>query len=322
MSTQWHGDSSVTWGVAVVARLREALSVDQVRGRLAGLTARYPHLADVTLSETTDLAAMASSPFGGEGVRVAVDGNVIAVAAHHHIVDGLGLVALLSDLTGTRIQSRARGLGDRPGRPFRRAAASRILEALFAPPDVVAASGRTRTGRDVFACTDVDRVVLTGPVVVAAAAAIRRWNGRPARVAVAIGASRRPGAGASPIDDSAYLRLRRADRLDAASVDQAVRTYPTEPAGRSLAATPAAATVTALLSRRLGSTLLVSHLGELDGDGLESVAFYPVTGGRSGVSLGAATVSGRTTLTLRARGGEHSQEELSDLLAAVRDQLR
>ena len=139
---------------------------------------------------------------------------------------------------------------------------------------------------------------------------------------MAVGASRRPGADAAPTDDSAYLRLRRAERLDGKALDAALRTQPAEPAGDQLAATGVAARVAALLSQRLGSTLLVSHLGELEGDGFESVSFYPVSGGRSGVSLGAATLGGRTTLTLRARGGEHTAAGLSELLALVRDGLR
>jgi hypothetical protein len=47
-----------------------------------------------------------------------------------------------------------------------------------------------------------------------------------------------------------------------------------------------------------------------------------VAGGRSGVALGAASINGRTTLTLRARGGEQTDDSLADLLSLVVDRLQ
>ena len=46
-------------------------------------------------------------------------------------------------------------------------------------------------------------------------------------------------------------------------------------------------------------------------------AFYPVAGGGSGMSLGAVTISGQTTVTLRARGRQHDPVGLEQLLSTI-----
>jgi len=325
MTHEWHGDSTVTWGIALRGRV-EPPDPDEVRARLRQLADRHPDLGlPDDLTAGWDLAGLASLPFRqtGPAVRVAVEPDAVVVAAHHHAVDGLGLLALFSDLTGTEVVSTARGLGDRSSRPFVRAAAGRVAEALLQPPAIVARSG-IRQGLDVLAATQVDGPVRTGRLVAAAARAVRAWNAdhgeRADWIAVAIGASLRPGAQARPEDASAYLRLRRAERLSVEAVEAAMRSRPIEPATLP-AGSGTLVRLTGWFSRRLGSTLLVSHLGEVSARGLDALEFYPVSGGRSGVSLGAATVGGRTTLTLRARGGEHTDEELGRLLDLVRDAL-
>ena len=76
-----------------------------------------------------------------------------------------------------------------------------------------------------------------------------------------------------------------------------------------------------LLSARLGSTVLVSHLGRVTAPGVERLAFYPVTGGGSGLSLGVVGHGARTTLTLRARGRRHDTEGLQAILEPLCAQL-
>jgi len=328
MSDEWHGDTSITWGIALRGRIRPADRPDreQVRARLRELAGRHPDLGlPDELTTGWDLAQLASTPFPetGPAVRVALERDAVVVAAHHHAVDGLGLLAVFSELSGIEVVSSARGLGERPSRPFVRAAAGRVAEALLQPPAIVSPTG-DRKGLDVLAARELDEPVRTGRLVAAATAAVRAWNtaqgARADRIAVAVGASLRPGAGARPEEASAYIRLRRAERLDADAVDAALRSQPAEPPAPG-GGSGTLARVTGWFSRRLGSTLLVSHLGELDARQLDAVEFYPVSGGRSGVSLGAATVGGRTTLTLRARGGEQTREELDCLLGLVREAL-
>ena len=97
---------------------------------------------------------------------------------------------------------------------------------------------------------------------------------------------------------------------------------PLQPGGRDVAHRPVVAAAGKVAQRlvapRLGSTLLVSHLGTIDApEEVSELAFYPVTGGGSGLALGAATTRERTTLTLRARASQHDDEGLQRLLALV-----
>ena len=89
------------------------------------------------------------------------------------------------------------------------------------------------------------------------------------------------------------------------------------PAARGRAGARALSGGIRLLSRRLGSTLLVSHLGEVTAEGVTGLAFHPVTAGGSGVSLGAVTLHGSTTVTLRARAAQWDRAGLERLLAEI-----
>jgi hypothetical protein len=76
-----------------------------------------------------------------------------------------------------------------------------------------------------------------------------------------------------------------------------------------------------LLARRLGSTLLVSHLGEVTAPRVERLAFHPVTAGGTGIALGAVGHRGRTVLTLRARAADWDADGLERVLEAVGGRL-
>ena len=76
-----------------------------------------------------------------------------------------------------------------------------------------------------------------------------------------------------------------------------------------------------VLARRLGSTLLVSHLGEVTAPHVERLAFHPVTAGGTGISLGAVGHRGRTVLTLRARAADWDADGLERVLEAVGGRL-
>ena len=67
--------------------------------------------------------------------------------------------------------------------------------------------------------------------------------------------------------------------------------------------------------------MLVSHLGRVQADELEALAFYPFAGGGSGLALGAVTVGSSTTLTLRAQAARHATADLESLLDAIADAL-
>ena len=105
--------------------------------------------------------------------------------------------------------------------------------------------------------------------------------------------------------------------FDAAAVGERLRTASLEPvAWNGRRGRRAAALALRVLSPRLGSTLLVSHLGQVVADGVEELWFAPVTGS-GGLALGAVGLAGRTHLVLRAEGGGWTPAALGDLLHAI-----
>lgn len=327
----WVADPTLAWIIALDVRLREPVGAEQVAAGLAatGLTSTV-HDGGAG----RPLVERVTAP-GPAALRAAVAGTELALGAEHAHCDGLGLLALLGATTGVSATSSAKGVGDRPDRGSPLVSAARRLgEAVFAPPAAVASPPGHEAGDDLpgdaFSRFSVSRRLpvaeLTYAAVRAVAAHNRDLSTPPTRVAVAIGASRVGGAAPVLADHSALLRLRRAERLSPDALRESIRTAvpePSPPGARGGSRVMARLTTAAMgaLSSRLGSTLLVSHLGEVDAPGVEEMAFYPVTGGRSGVSIGAVGLAGATVVTVRGRGRRYSAATLEDLGRRVRDEL-
>ncbi|MBZ5733696.1 hypothetical protein K8Z61_04235 [Nocardioides sp. TRM66260-LWL] len=275
------------------------------------VTARPRDARGATGRATADLAGALAEH--GPAVAVLVDDEPatrLLALADHDRADGLGLLALASDALGLTLRTDARGVAGRPLAAGGRR--RRLAEALLRPPARLEAPSTAAGTR--LARATLERRVRTSELVhaVAAVAAGRLGPAERRRVAIAVGAGRLSGAadaaGEAIADRSALLRLTDVAALDRAQIADALRTAPLEPPawtgrrGRRLAA----ATL-GVLSRRLGSTALVSHLGELappDGAAEEprEIWFAPVTGS-GGLALGAVGLRGRTHLVLRAEGG-------------------
>jgi hypothetical protein len=169
--------------------------------------------------------------------------------------------------------------------------------------------------------TEVEGSVRSSALVHAAAQTlVARGAGR--HIAIAVGATRDPDA-AEVGNRSALLRLRDVERLDLAAIERALRAAPAErpPVARTGAVDRFAAVAMRALARRLGSTLLVSHLGDVTAPRVDRLAFHPVTAGGTGLSLGAVGHGGRTVLTLRARAAAWDADGLERLLEAVGGRL-
>lgn len=337
------GHPEERWSIVLHARLANPLDGAAVAPRLqAGLSSRpelgpRPSIDVVSAAELAPaLAAAAGAAYqvGGPALRVALiaepDPGVV-LAAHHGVLDGLGLLALLGLVLGGPVVSGARGLTPQAqsGGGFGTFAARRVAEALFWPPTRIAgpapssaATGELLAGRSVPA--------FGGGAAALTAAAVRTvmlWNhehGATAeRVAVAIGASQRSGSAPTLEHRAAWLRIRVADGEEetvSMALGQAPA-LPVAPPTRRLAGVGRLAA--ALLSRRLGSTLLMSNLGAVTGPPeLREIAFYPVTHGHRAVALGAATVSGRSTLTLRAEARDFDRVSLERMLEVLEQELR
>ncbi|GAB2878819.1 hypothetical protein [Nocardioides pacificus] len=325
---QWVADPTVVWNIVLAARLTRAPDQARLSARLADVAREHGWSAPAltTASDPDDLVTRFSvAP--AEPLLVGTSGDTVVVAAHHQYVDGLGLLGLLGRLCDLEITSSARGLGEREvASGGLRALLRRLGEVALRPPArVAAAAGRARAETDTCVARRCHSTPRVADLVVGAAAGVATYNlahGRPARrVVVAVGASRRAGDDLVLADRSALLRLHEVERLSLDDVRRQLRELPpeAEPGGGGH---PLLARVMRvglrLLSARLGSTVLVSHLGEVHADGVEDVAFYPVTGGGSGVSLGCASlIGGPTTVTLRSRGTTHGADALEDLLERI-----
>ena len=329
-SGAWVADPTLAWVIALHVRLSGPVGADRVAAGLAATGLTHTVHAD---ADARPLVERVTDP-GSAVLRAAVAGRELALGAEHAHCDGLGLLALLGAAAGVPATSSARGVGDRPERASPLASAARRLgEALFAPPAPVASSaGRGATddaAGDAFVRFAVPRRLAVSELARAAVLAVVAHNrdlaAPDARIAVAIGASRVAGQAPTVGDHSAWLRLRTVERLSADALREAIRTaVPEPPPPGARQGSPALARVTTAamgaLSSRLGSTLLVSHLGEVDAPGVEEMAFYPVTGG-SGVSVGAVGLAGTTVVTLRGRRRRHPAATLEDLGRRVRDEL-
>lgn len=326
----WVADPTIGWRILLTATLPQPPQLEVVSERLAALGADQGWPSPLVRSGGSaaavagDLVAPDPAP-----LLAGIAGHDLVLSAHHGSVDGLGLLRVLEQVTRTPVTSSARGVGDRPAaHGYAGTVARRLAEAAFRPPARVPEEPPQRPGDgDVMVELEVAGSVRTAALVHAAARAVVD-HGAVRRVAVAVGATRDPAQGAVIEDRSALLRLRDVEQLDLAGVERALRTTPVErppvaPVRRPW--TPALERVTAtgmrVLARRLGSTLLVSHLGEVTAPHVDRLVFHPVTAGGTGISLGAVGHHGRTVLTLRARAALWHADGLERLLEAVRGRL-
>jgi hypothetical protein len=330
MTDEWVADPGIGWRIMLTADLAEPPDAGSVLDRLTELFARQRWDGAAEVRRDDDLDALrarlidASAP-----VVVGVSGSALVVSAHHAWVDGLGLLDVLALVTGRPVGPSVRGVGDRPTRSgFARSAGRRLAEAAFRRPAGIASKGAAGGVGDVFAELSVPGAWRTAAVVDAAVRGVVRHNraaGRRTRhLAVAVGAGRPSQGDDNGIADrSALIRLTDVEHLSAPQIADLLRTAPLEP--RPEAGSRAAGRIMSgamrLLSRRLGSTLLVSHLGEVTADGFRGLAFHPVTAGGTGVALGAVGLRGTTVLTLRARATQWDGRGLQELLEEIAEEL-
>ena len=333
--TQVLGDPTVPWVVVLDASTSGTPpTLAALRERLAGLAAEagWP-LPATDAVRTGDRRTLlrdlcSASP---QALRVGVHDGGIVLSARHELLDGLAMLEALGRLLGREVRSAVRGV-DASGRTSQGAGAlvKRAWELAMRPPRSAARSlAGTETG-DAFAVRTVDGAPRTAELVHGGARAIAAWNRAhrtsARRLSVAVGVSTVPGTDVGLGDHSAFLRLREVETLTLEEVRHQLGRAPLQLGGFHHTPPRGLGGMTRTLLRaaapRLGSTLLVSHLGAVSGpEELDRLAFFPVTGGRSGLSLGAVTMPGRTTLTLRARATRFDDEGLQALLALVVDEL-
>lgn len=314
----WGGDPSIAWRILLTARPAGGLTVAAATERQAvlhreqGWPAPLPVATGDAVALRRDLAEVRDLP-----LVLGIAEDHLVVSAFHAYVDGLGLLDVLAAVTGGAVRSSARGVADRPSGGG--GAAGRLREVLLAPPAKVAGAPVPSLDGDAYASLAVAGPVRTADLVHAAVSAVEAHNtarGRPSRhVTVAVGAGRPAAAGEPVANRSELIRLRDLEGLTREQVRAALRSAPLDQAGGD---GPGGGRLAALAQRalapRLGSTLLVSHLGDVTTDAASELAFYPVTAGGSGMSLGAVGHADRTVLTLRARASGWDADGLAELL--------
>lgn len=331
-----YGDPDVTWSVVLALRLRDARVAGEVSAAAGALVGGSPHLGPAPRVEVFAphaeggvLEAFANQPYGDQGplLRVAIsdDGRHVVVAAHHGVVDGLGLLGAAARLVDLPLTSNARGIprASEPG-GFVRGSLRRATEALFGPPVRVAGdrAGTSAAEGDWLLVRPVEAPRIGSATLVRAAVdLVGRANGnpRPGRVVVSMGLSRRPGhPSPTPDRDTAYTRLAAGSVTSVADARALMAITRPEPAFPVSDGGGLAPRVARLLSHRLGATVLVSNLGLVEHPAVEAINFWPVATGPAGVCLGLASTSSSTMLTVRARRGWFSPaaaQRLADLAA-------
>jgi hypothetical protein len=333
-----YGDPSVTWGICVDLGFAESVVTEEIPARLAALVDAHPHLGRVPRVVSVPesrwqeaVRSVASDPFGDcdSLVRIAtsVDGRRLLVGAHHGACDGLGLLAVANAVTDAGISSEARGIGDRSAeRPFLLSSARRLGEALLAPPARFRGTRRPGEVGERFLRRDLPAVRAgTATVAHAISEAFATWR-RERRVSgrrplVSFGASRRPANQLQPDRQTAYFRLPFDPAWTAEEFSDRIAALDPEPVFPETSAGGVGPRVTRALRNRLGATAIISNLGRLGGPGLVSAAMYPAASGPHAVAFGFATTPERSTLTLRNRRSDFTDEESRALVTAVADRL-
>jgi hypothetical protein len=317
----WGGDPSIAWRILLTAVLTTPPTVaalaarQEALHRAQGWPAPPPVLSGDPDTVRRDIAEVRDVP-----LVVGLAGDQLVVAAFHAYVDGLGLLDVLAALTGEEVTTSARGVADRPASGG--GALDRLREVALAAPAKVARPLVTSATGDAYASIHVPGRVRTADLVHAAVSAVVDHNTeherRSRHVTVAVGAGRPAAPGERLANRSELIRLRDLEGRSRAEVQDALRSTPLDQAGGSGAGGGRlAAYAQRALAPRLGSTLLVSHLGDVTTSAATDLAFYPVTAGGSGISLGAVGHDGRTVLTLRARATAWNAPGLADLLGRV-----
>jgi hypothetical protein len=317
----WGGDPSIAWRILLTAVPATPLTADALAARQEALHRRqgWPTPPPVVTGDLDtvrrEIAEVREVP-----LLTGLAGDRLLLSAFHAYVDGLGLLEVLAALTGGEVTSSARGVAERPAGGG--GTVDRLREVALAPPARVALPPAVAAEGDAFAEVAVPVRVRTADLVHAAVSAVAAHNaerGRRSRhVTVAVGAGRAATPGEHLANRSELIRLRDLEGLSRDDVQEVLRSAPLDSAGGSGASGGRLAAVAQrLLAPRLGSTLLVSHLGDVTTAAAGDLAFYPVTAGGTGLSLGAVGHGGRTVLTLRARASSWSPAGLMELLARV-----
>lgn len=313
-----HPDRRTSWVVVAALSLAEGCEVDEaiLRERLLEVCERLPILRARLAGEAwrrgdpPEPTWVSAEPLEAPGllapfdlseqapIRVVVGdgGRRVALAGHHAVLDGRGVINVLGGLVGAATAGPAEvGVGGRAERPWG------ALRRFARPADRVAPS-HPEPGGEVLA---VRRLALAGPhltarvaeACVAAAAAHNAARGEPwRRVGVSLGVGGPPGTG----NVATYRRvdLRAEEPVHPAVVEALGQV---DVPGEILKPSRALRLL-APVADRFSDSVLVSNPGRYELPGVRRLEMFPVARGRSAVAFGSCGLTGRlSTLSIRAR---------------------
>jgi len=299
------------WIVALAATLREpasgledrvetlARAVPMVAARLAGREWQHGTAPRVLRTGGDGVAVSIAEPFDlmkEAPLRVIVDtaGHRLVLAGHHAAFDGLALLHVLRALVGGPLPERA---SEPPA--ARSGGSSGLLGRFLRPADPVAPARRDVQAEVCLARTlRVEGPDISARIAAAASAALGAHNTRHGarwrRVGVSIGISGPDGVG----NVATYRRIDASPDSDIRAVVNSAIATDAEPI--ELRRSPRLAVLARPALSRFGDSFLVSNLGRHELGPVESLEFYPVARGRSGVAFGAVGLrGGPSVLTLR-----------------------
>lgn len=334
-----YGDPDTSWGISIEARFADAVDLRGLEKRLARMVALHPHLGVVPVVQRVEPDAWAHAReesathdfSDGSLVRVLIstDSRWFFVTAHHGVCDGLGLAAVVTEITGRDLRLSARGVGDRTSRQgFLWSSVLRLGEALIAPParfgGTTQQAGTSPSERLVQVRETTGRI--NGARLCTALNSIHAEWPRSAtsggrRFLVVMGASRRKRGEKAPDRQTAYFRIPLQRGWGLEEVKAALRSAEPEPDFPETSAKGVGPMVTRALKNRLGYTVNVANLGVIDAPGLESVAIFPAINAPQAVGVGLVSTPQGSTISLRTRRTDFSDDEARRLLDLVTERV-
>ncbi|WP_181310689.1 hypothetical protein [Nocardioides campestrisoli] len=336
-----YGDPHSAWGIALELVFDEPLDLVGVEERLTRLCAEFPQLgAPPALDEVAAEAwaarreDAASREFGEDGrlVRLLVspDRTELFIAAHHGVTDGLGMLAIAEAVAQRDLRSEARGVADRASsRSFLTSSVLRLWEALMHPPARFAGVPGRHGSVEEPDRMDVLPVTRTradtARMCSVVATVFGRWRPRGrvgrGRVILVLGVSRRRAGELAANRQTGYLRVPLAPGAPEQEVRALLADLHPEPDFPETRAGGVGPLVTRLLRNRLGNTATLSNLGILHGEGLRHAGIFPALSGPQAVGVGVVSTAQTTTLTLRTRRAEFTEEQHRELLRLIVEEL-
>lgn len=310
MQREWKATPRAAWQNLLVAKVSDRPTPEVLQERLDQANREFgsPRMGILHHPRIVSMLQEMASARSGSAVSAGLTHGRLVLAAHHRYVDGLGLLALLTRLTGHPVSASVEPLTTTPVEPAEEAAGhgrpARIAPAHF----------RDDLFSDVFASIRFPRPVRLPHLLVAVSRAARRYNARREssvdHMQITLCGFTVDGVTPELGTSSVLVHLPHAEVAASGAFARAMRSRPRQQPDEITTA------------RRHTSTMLACDLGSVEAPSqIRDIEFYPTAGAAMGVSLGVSTQHDRTMITVRAPASRYTAEDLRELLELLRNRL-